>query len=365
MDYFSDQAVVLPVALFLLLEVLLGAARTPRTRLALDLLQALVIFCGVMTDWFFVPVLLVALVKRSALGELGTRTHLLTILGKGLAFTAPAWLAIALFLRQIMVTGHMPYLLESYQLRTGGHSADPRHHVLQQFNHIFWGQTFSAYFGSLAAGMLWLSLLALLFAVGMLIRRQRAGQPRYPALPSLIAVALLALLPCLLHTWLFREHALEHSMAALKYAAPLALIPLALLPLILFYLFYRGTDPRRTAKALQELGAAMLCTAIIFAFLTAAQFPAIFPSDSPRDTALAAVAQGIHRAAGYNDVLCAYSFDIPDNPPQLLALAHKRVYRISSEADALAISREIKAPHRVVILDSINPETQRHGDTER
>ena len=186
MDYFSDQAVLLPVALFLLLEVLLSAATTPRARLTFDLLQALVIFCGVMTDWFFVSVLVLAFVKRYALGELGTRPRLRAILARGCAFSAPAWLAIGLFLWQIIATGYMPYLLKSYLLRSGAHAADAQQQALQQFNHITWAQraqTFAFYYGKMAAALLLLSLLLLLLATGILLWRKRAGKPWHPALP--------------------------------------------------------------------------------------------------------------------------------------------------------------------------------------
>ena len=138
-------------------------------------------------------------------------------------------------------------------------------------------------------------------------------------------------------------------MALLKFATPLALIPLVLLPLIIFYLLPRDANPRSAEKALRELGLVMLFAAAVYLGLTFPSFSDLFPPLSPQQQALA---QRIRRESRYADVLCAYHFEIAENPPQMLALAHKRVYRISSPADAQAISREINAPHRMVILDS-------------
>ena len=112
-------------------------------------------------------VLVLAFVKRYALGELGTRPRLRAILARGCAFSAPAWLAIGLFLWQIIATGYMPYLLKSYLLRSGAHAADAQQQALQQFNHITWAQraqTFAFYYGKMAAALLLLSLLLLLLA---------------------------------------------------------------------------------------------------------------------------------------------------------------------------------------------------------
>ncbi len=353
--YFSDHAVVLPFALFLLLEVLHRQATRPRTRLLLDIMQSLVIFSGVFTDWFFVPVLIVAGVTRWAFGDFGGRKDWLRCIANAFAFLAPALLALCLFLWQILKCRSMAFLLSAFASRTGFDPEDPFRQATRNFNQIFWARTFSGYYGAAALPVLLICLTLLCF-VGIPAVAAPALRVVHAAgrgLALVIRAAGAASLPAPYPS--FRQHAARHAMAALKYSIPLATIPLVILPLLLTYLPSMHIGNRRPQLARSAspprflaLSVIMFAIAVGYLLLTVPAMTRLFPSPSPE---LTSIAQSIRQNYGYNDVLFSYHLDIEANPPQMLALSHKRVYRIATPRDIQTITGQIKAPYHVVVLD--------------
>ena len=256
-------------------------------------------------------------------GDFGGRKDWLRFSAGVFAYLAPAFIALCLFLLQIIHTNSMAYLIDSFTSRTGINPDDPFRHVTQHFNQIFWTQTFSSYFGAAAFIVLLISCTLLCFIGALLLQRRRAGAPLPPAVLSLWSFALLAVLPCVLHTYLFRQHAVRHAMAALKYSVPLATIPLVIVPLLLVYLLSMRVGSRRTPPAhspsptrVLALSVIMFAVAVGYIYLTLPAMPRLFPPPSPELTALA---QSIRQQYTYNDVLFSYHLDIEANPPQMLA----------------------------------------------
>ncbi len=143
MGYFSDQAVMLPFALTLLLEVL-RRTTSPHTHKALAAAQAFVLFWGTLTDWLFLFIALCLYLVR--LRSPGSEFTLQRVHPPGSEFTLqrvpslpPVWssaaccrfarrstlfwlppaLAVALFLLQIMHLHAFSDLFQRFAYRTG------------------------------------------------------------------------------------------------------------------------------------------------------------------------------------------------------------------------------------------------------
>ena len=354
LSYFSDQAVSLPIALFLLLEILQWRACSTSAKLGLDAAQCLVIFSGALTDWYFFFVLAVALAVRCYRGMFGPWQQWVTALSGMLAYCAPALLALALFLTQLVHWHLVDRFLFAGLRRMALYAGDPFLQQTQDLPHIFWRGYMRIAFGAPAVASLWgvlaIMVLALLLALGLRWRR-RAMDPR---LDLLLCVALLTVLPPFLHTYCFRQHAVRHAFAALKYTTPMALAPLVLLP-VGFLLVARWRTGREDWLARPALALSMLMCLLCGSYLAVVTPPGYRRLDAQVRAAVSPPLQDalltFRRQYGYNDILFSYHFSIPENPPMLLAISHKRVYRIAEPSDIASYTHSLRQPYHVVVLD--------------
>jgi hypothetical protein len=222
--YFSDQAVVAPFVAFVVLEVL-GRRVEGRAGRALRWLQYAVLLYGVATDWLFVPVMAVTLLKRRATGELGATAR--ERWKNALVFCAGPGLVAAAFLAQLYSVGAIGALVDKGFRRAGvGTAGVDQLRQVGGFGRRFWGEFFARGFGRVGAPLVWAAsavwVLALLGAVAGARVKRRAVASRVRLL--LEATGML-LGPCLLQVYLFRNHSAVHSFSVLKFSPVLAAVP--------------------------------------------------------------------------------------------------------------------------------------------
>ncbi|HPA41430.1 MAG TPA: hypothetical protein PKV69_05415, partial [Candidatus Hydrogenedentes bacterium] len=226
--YWVEHAVLAPYALLLLLEM--ARIRGGR-RGGVRPLQLLVLVWGLVTEWMFVPLVLVLFGVRLLSPEPVTRAR---VRREAWWVLAPAAIFLAAFLLRALWAGILWYPLVKLLEYSGvSEGPGPPWSVLTG--------VLSDWYGAGAMRAFWGALLAaavpcLAYAAARL-RRRPVSEGAYAVF---VFLALLTL-PMLAHFSVLRVHAMEHPHPSVKFAVILAALPLALLPgLAARFVFRRG-----------------------------------------------------------------------------------------------------------------------------
>ncbi len=346
--FFSDQAIILPFAVFVFLEVARGDVKGPRSAAVLAIVQSLVFFWGVLTDWFFFDIGLVVYAKRIARREMGERPK--SFLLKSAAYWGPSILVMALFALQLNSVDLIPGLIEKFRFRAGI-SQEGASYVTDFFRQ-FWKGHFALNFGEIAIYLVWASLLVFLACLVVVSVRRFRGVSAGERSVELLSAIGIYLVPCFLHTYLLKNHSVNHDFAALKFATPIATVPFVLAPILLVTLLAKDASLSVRAAATVPGGKApgkgrskgeggtgafnsrALFTAVVLVAAAAAyavhEHPRYRTMCPPPESSYAMIGDFIAGNTGYEDVVFSPYFEIPVNPPQLISYTMKRVYRIGS-----------------------------------
>lgn len=358
--FFSDQAVILPIALFLFLEVIRDHV-TGNKAVAYMLagLQAAVFICGALTDWIFYFVAVAVFIKRILTGAF--RKRLLRGAINALLFWWPAALALLVLALQLF---RFHYDIMGKLLFRAGLS-EPGSAYTARFYETFWKGYVAQGYGKPAIYILWFSLAATLFLLLFALHARLRKKSVHGGLKNMIAMTAMLTVPFFAQIYIFKNHSAIHDFSALKFSLTLALVPFVLLPCVALLFLERrmleragltvagrrnegdenaaenetaeGRRIRREEKVKRKLveGRLRLAKAVVaLAALavavtyTAFQFPRykdFFPA--PGDYT---VENFIAANTAYEDVVFSAQYEIPYNPPQQLSYSMKRVYKVES-----------------------------------
>ncbi len=394
--YAMDMAVILPFVVCLLLESLRPAVSNRRLSRVLAAAQWCVFFAGYLTDWLFVFVGLVIYLKRLLSGELvvqgrGTGSSfspptlgiapkaekraspltvaaapasgpLRSLLTRSLWYWSPAVAAGSLFVAQLTYLGWWGTLYEHFRLRIGA-VAQAGRRSFSEFLVAYFRLYLPLGYGGAGTWLLAGSSLLLLALMAYAILRHLRRQPVPPPLTMLTSLMAIAILPCWLQVMVLWEHS-EHSFSVVKFSVSLALIPFALAPAVGIALMSKeampatpeGDRPRKPALAWRRffspriagVNLAMLVAAGVYLSWLHPQWLSLFPKPTPyfEELAMAFRRAGI----GYRDILVSPDFDVPENPPQSLALTMKRVYLCLNRQQLAELVAGVEPPLRIVGL---------------
>lgn len=242
MGYFADSAVILPLALCVLVEILCTKARNAQQRKILALCHGLIAFWGMFTDWLFAFVLLCVWLARLVSGEMGTRPR--AVCRKTLLFWTPAALAILLFLLQLWHLGAIEQLALRFVHRTGmdGGGLNALRPVPREVFYStlftfslrtrFWETFIPAAYGMPGKIILLVAYAALTMSLFMLLIARLRKKTTPEEMRMMSWAAFLLLTPCLMHYHIFKNHSsfLFHFFSVLKLAPSMAIVPFVLFP---------------------------------------------------------------------------------------------------------------------------------------
>ncbi len=322
MGYFADSAVILPFALCVLVEIFRTEARNERQQSTLALLQGVIAFWGMFTDWLFAFVLLCVWLVRLVSGEMGTKPG--AVCRKTLVFWTPATMAILLFFLQLWHLGAIQQLALRFVHRTGmdGGGLNALRPVPREVFYStlftfslrtrFWETFIPAAYGmpgkvSLLAA--YAALIMSLFAL-LIARLRKKAIPNEMRVTVLTAFLLLA--PCLMHYHVFKNHSsfLFHFFSVLKLAPAMAIIPFVLFPAAFVTLICAVL--RWDANRCIRLGAAILpIVAILCAWYLHTLGWQRERMYGELDHNMQRAAQFVGAHTGYHDVVFSPEEDIP------------------------------------------------------
>jgi hypothetical protein len=371
MGFFSDQAVILPWVLFVLLETLKGrnnrlthgAAHRCDGNLSyhrtLALLQATVAVWGMYTDWLFALVALCVYAARLLRREIPLRPRPLLV--QSVTFWAPIAAALGVFLLQLYRAGALAAIAERFLYRTG--VSDNAARLLRTAPEIwswrslysfsldtrFWTAFFPQAYGPWGKTLLLCSVLMLVVLAACRFARSRRPDSRPDGSGDALTVLFLLLGPCLLHYHLLKAHSsfFLHSFSVLKFAVPMAVLPLALGPAALV-----NTLRRRPPRLPVQVGlAAILATAAtVYAVSLSSQRQAYYAQHQPKDYERVGAFIAAHTE--YRDVVFSNNVSIPRN---FIVYSMKQVHRMDTVEDIQQVLHGVSGDY-VLNLFSNGPE---------
>jgi hypothetical protein len=230
--FFSDQAIIVPFVAFVTLEVF-GRDQPGWAGRALRGLQYAVLMYGIATDWLFIEVMAVTLLKRLATGELGG-TAAERIKGVCVFCAGPA-LVVTAFIAQLYSVGKIQALIDRGWTRMGsGTRGKGQLDEIGGFYDRFWVQHFPTAFGP-RIGVPLIQGSTAVFAAALLVVAWNSWVRKRPTdrrVRLLLSAGALLLLPCLIQVHLFQNHSAVHDFSVLKFSPVLAVVPFFLVPLL-------------------------------------------------------------------------------------------------------------------------------------
>ena len=343
--YFADQAVILPVALLILLEVLRTRPGCRRPTL-LAWLMTLTAFTACFTDWYGLLAVVTLFFKQLLQGEYTGMTWRRR-LGYWARFFSGPILALGIWLAQIVISEYWVTLWGKFRSRTYGMQDEWCQNFVTQWLPKYYSR--SGLLILLACAV----LIVLLLAYLIITRLQKRQMDRYLQDMTLFMAWVLG--ACALQTAILWNHSCQHPFSTFKYGIPLTLIGFSLAPASL-WLLYRHIANGKPNWPKQEVVQSLL---MILAFVGGGAYLANthpnwinlgyleFEQDTVYDWT---VEDTLDELTGYEDVVFSTTYEIPILPPYQLARSAKRVYLAPDYATMRAILDPIGGDYNVCLL---------------
>jgi len=359
--YVPDNAVLLPFALFVFLEVLRdGAGDRRRVRWLLAALLGIVAFGGILTDYLFALVALCVYLKRLVRGQLG-RGFLGFVAGSAL-FWLPVGLGLALYLLQLWLFNGLEDLAYKFQLWT---SSSSERGFSRGLGSYFWQVHIVHGYGKVGVALLWASFAAVVagsvYAGARRLRRKAVDHRVAQAL----SLAFVFVAPCFMHVFLLKDHSSMpvHDFVTLKFAAPLATAPFVLLPVLVLAVFGASPSalswararafvtrrPRPAGEHWSLLPVVMMALAGGYLLLESPRVAPLLDDASGPDPGLA-TAKFIGAHTGYEDVVFALDPACKPSGARFLAYSMKEVHSAPSLQRVYAPLAHIEEDYTVNLL---------------
>jgi len=345
-SFFSDQAVLLPFALVVLMEVLRGQ-HTGRTRTIISMCQGLVFLYGMWTDWLFVFVVIAFFIKRILAGEIPLRDRKALITETAKLWTLPL-AAIAAFFFYVYLIEDMNLYWTWFQLRykffvrSGADDPTSRWDMFR---------TVTSYvdlgYGYAGRVIIYSSVVLVLALSGYIIvqKLRRMAVERDFELVALLAFIITV--PCVLQIATFLNHSSVHNFSVLKLTLPISVVAFVLLPLLAGLAARHLTQKENLARIMFIiLVPAILLTGVYLALVHRGYTDYFHEKNAYWYKVVDAT--NLHDQP--NDIVFSNTMELPDKPPQLLSLTMKRVYRVGSVKDILKKLDKAQGDYRVMLI---------------
>lgn len=365
MGYYSDQAVMLPYVLYVLLEVLRTPRMSKRAGRALSVGQGALAFCGILSDWLFAFVALCMYVVRALKGGFGRKP--LVFVGRSALFWLPIAVALVLFALQLYSLDAFDDVFARFQDRAGkerpllGLAPGPREVSAQRFfsfslGTLFWQEFYRRGLGPFGLVLTFGSLAGLVGLGGYLVVQRLRGKRVSEALSIAVAIMFMGLGPCLLYYQVFKNHCsfLFHFFTTLKFAVPMAIVPFVLLPATLLCLARTEEGPLRGARRTASLvmASVLVVLAAAYAYVQSENRYFYFPKIKREHKA---IGNFIAAHTGYEDIVFSPDYWITAKWPQRLVYTWKLVHKIHYAHPAREIYDTVKDIDGAYVINLFSP----------
>ncbi len=312
--YFTDQAVILLSISFFLVEIALYNKQLKRREFFLQILSCVILFTGILTDYYFYCIAFVAVCIRimNNFREHQGKSLFFKLLSNTWFLMVSVVFASALFLIQLLnVPKGLELLAVTFFVRSG--------------NGAEWGgiEVLARHLGNGCTILFIPVLISVTFfcLIFPLIRKNYSEQKQV----IINGLSLIVLSP-VLHTLILRQHSIIHEFSMLKYN----LVFVYIIFILTCWLYINYINPRSDrSKKYSKIFLKLIICLIIILIMAFQVYNQSFYKIRTK-TVDHFVAKFIKENTNYYDVVYSPDYEINWNPPQNLAISKKRIYRIAS-----------------------------------
>ena len=323
--FWTDEVIMLPFILLVFLEVLKDEKYNKKIKISIEVIQGILVFYGVLTDWLFVFVAIILYIKRIANKELGK--NIKDIIKKTVYFFIPFISAILLYVVQVSYYKMWPEISERFLYLSG-----IKKNVVGFFN-TFWLTWIKEAYGLIGLILLGITIIILFVLIILIIYRYSRHKKNNIAIIEYTNLSSLLIIPCLIQIYLFKNHSFIHNFSALKFSLALSLLPLAILPGMILVLMNNSNISflKKNKKIVKIFSAIMVIILLSFSVFYIIQNYKIL--NFPPQKEYKEYGEFISDNSLYEDVFFSTSYEIPDYPSLKMSYSSKRVYLIDSIED--------------------------------
>lgn len=339
--FWADQCVILWVMAFLLVEYIGGIKKN--TSLAMNCLKAIIIYTGMLIDYYFWILVFVAFIVQFLRGIL-CKEKLWNNIKKALWYICPVAIALVTFIWQLSYTdGWFQLLLDKFLIRTGISDPVSIEEVFDLMSKAFTGK-------SVVRLYILFAMEACIILLGSIILIKEKRLKDCIINNNNISIMLVGIVSPIMQIMILFNHA-RHEFAMIKLGW-IYIISILLLTVILQKLF--RVDKNALYKKLSVLLLMYLLSYNILGVVThnlinAKSFleEASFEISYDLEEILADIAD-------YHEVYFSFTYSIPVNPPYLLAVSEKEVHQIGSLQDIDRMFPHLsKEADKVFVIDKL------------
>jgi hypothetical protein len=341
--FFSDQAVIPLSIIFFSVEVLLYNRRLAQYKKPLQAFSAIIIFVGLLSDYYFFPIVAVVCLSRiiNAFQNRPDKSFLYKVLSDTWMIILSVVCAASLFFIQLLsVPNGLKLLAVTFNIRTG---SGVEHGGIQLLAIHHFNVGFSVFSLPILIGVT-------IFCVIFPFIRNKFSEKMQMVIRWLSIIALSSVL----HTAILREHSIVHEFSMLKYN----LVFTFMIFTIIYWLYARYvTSSFKIIKKYSVLMIIIISCLSIYGLIDLIHYNKKF-YNKRMDRADHSMAEFTRRNTSYYDVVYSPDYEIACNPPQDLAISRKRIYRIA-RLDEISVQ---DLPDHAIINILISEETLENKD---
>ena len=356
MHFWSDHAIVVYFALYLLLETLRTA--NDKDRRWIPVAQGLIVFMGIFTDWFFGVFVPCVYLKRLVAGEMGTNVR--SWFWKSVVFWTPFALGLGLFALQISCLGGFTYVFARLRAWT---NPPPNDFISIIPKSEFWTVHMANGYGWTGIVLLAVFTAFFLACLAWTLWERVHRRPLNPAIAKALGLLFLMLGPTFLYLLLLPRHAAcsSHYFSTLKYGVPLATGPLVLAPVLALAWFgvtpsqfslarLLGRSAKHAESGVSLLSFVLLAAAAGYVCLELPRVVPQFMKNVPNDVNYRDIGEFLRTNTTYEDVVFAQNSAIEGRVSLFLPFSMKTVHNGRTLYRFYEEVRDIPGPYVINIL---------------
>ena len=343
--YFSDQAVILPVALLIFLEVLRTGESGKATKL-LNWLIACTSFLACFTDWYGLVFVGMLFLKRITQGEYAGISWKRR-LGRALGFWVAPIFSLGLWMYQVILSQGFAGVLHKLAARTYGVQDEWCRNPI-----TVW---MPEYYSRVGVAFIFLIFILVVFVIFYLIRQRNTKRANLASIHDIASFMFLIVFSCFFHLALLWQHACQHPFSMFKFGLPLAMVGLGLAPACLWLLYQDYAENHSVRWSITDAREVITCAFLVFScFFIMFMYPSWknmgyleFVNENSQRWI---IEDTLDTLTSYEDVVFSTDYEIPALPPVQVARSAKRVYLAEDYATMHAILDPIEGDYNVCLL---------------
>lgn len=318
--YYADQAIILWVTLFLLVEFL--SNRNGKKHHVLKGFNFLIIYTGILVDYYFWIMAFIAFVMQ-VLKDLFNKKKICKCIKKYLIYIIPVFLALATYYWQLSYTdGWLEMLKEKFLLRAGADEQITFRQIIDNSADAFTGGSASRMYV-----LVGLETVMIIMGCMVLIRTKKV---KNIVINNNISIMVVGMISPLLHLLLLRNHFVEHGFGPLKFDWVYVMSFLCMTFIIITLIHKHVNDKvgKISVVFLMFIVCVMIWNGVSFHMFSLNTYVRERTIDATND-----LEDVIYKVTDKNDVLFSFTTSIESNPPVSVAICEKEVHQIENISD--------------------------------